>query len=68
MLVERLDRHHRVIVAHGTVEGKAASHFVRSLVTDTISAECEDGWDLWRWHMRQHKGQRQVNKTTIYRA
>jgi hypothetical protein len=68
MLVERLDRHNRVVVAHGTVDGQAAGAFVRSLVTDTISAECEDGWDLWRWYVRQHKGRRQVNKVNIYRA
>ena len=67
MLVEHLDRHHRVIVARGTVDGLQAGAFVRSLVTDTVSAECEEGWDLWRWHMRWHKGHRRVNKTTIWR-
>ena len=67
VLVEKLDRHHRVIVAQGNVDGCQAGAFVRSLVTDTISAECEDGWNLWRWHLRNTRGRRQVNKTRIYR-
>lgn len=56
-----------VVVARGTVDGKAAGKFVRSFISETVTAECKDGWKEWRWHLRVNGGRRQVNKVPIYR-
>jgi hypothetical protein len=56
-----------VVVAKGEVGGEKAGVFIRSLVTPTVSAECEEGWKLWRWHMRRRFGRWQVNKQKLYK-
>lgn len=65
-LVDVITTHDVIVLAKGTVDGQAASKFVRSFVRGSIVAECQEGHETWRWVERKARGKLEVNKIRTY--